>query len=174
MSVRSAGQDGITPLEESFLLAIGARNDFLHVYPDAAALLADNDIGAGVGEHPIPLEFFDSSGHRHVGRYDSQWHLLGLVPSSDPPDPERVLERVEAVRSYLRSFFESRPDVLALYGLTRDDMLAVFAAPESPRDLKAAVLPFAAGSDNDLFPAGLFGDDDDQGIWHNLTHHGHP
>ena len=175
MSVRSAGQAGVSPLGETFLLAIGARNDFLHVYPDATALLADHDIGAGVGEQPIPLEFFDSLGYRYVGRYDAQWHLLGLVPNSDPPDLMRVRKRVEAVRTYLRSFFESRPDVLALYGLTRDDMLAVFAAPSSSGSLAAVVLPFVAGGgEDDLFAAGVFGDDDDQGIWHNLTHHGHP
>ena len=175
MSVRSTGQAGISALEEPFLLTIGLRNDFMHVYPDVTALLADHNIGAGVGERPIALEFFDSLGYRYVGRYDAQWHLLGLVPSSDPPDHERVRERAEAVRTYLRSFFENRPDVLALYGLTVEDTRAVFAAPGSPRSLKEAVLPFAAGGGEDeLFPAGVFGDDDDQGIWHNLTHHGHP
>jgi len=173
MSVRSTSQATISALEDLFMLAVGARDDFVHVYPDATALLADHDIGAGVGERPIGLEFFDSLGYRYAGRYDTQWRLLGLVPSSDPPNPQRVLERVEAIRTYLRLFFDNRPDVLALYGLTRDDTRAVFAAPKSPRSLKEAVLPFTAGGGDELFPAGVFGDDDDQGIWHNLTHHGH-
>jgi hypothetical protein len=35
--------------------------------------------------------------------------------------------------------------------------------------------PFAAGgAEDDVFAVGTLGDDDDRGIWHNLTHHGHP
>jgi hypothetical protein len=174
MSVRGISGAGTPPLGELFMLVIGARNDFLHTYADVATLLAERDIGAGVGEMPLALEFFDSRGQRYAGRYDAQWRLVDLVPTGEPPDLDGLLRRVEAVRDHMRSFIRQRRDVVELYGMTQDEALAVFESPAESRVLAGAVRPFApGGADDDLFPAGAFGDEDDQGIWHNLIHHGH-
>jgi hypothetical protein len=175
MSVRGTDGQEVPPLEEGFLLAIGAQNDFLHAYPDAQTLIAERDVGAGVGEQPLALEFFDSHGQRYAGRYDPEWRLLGLVPSADPPDPEQLRRRVEGVGDYMRHFIEQHRDVVELYGLTQEEALAVFPAPIRSRALVDAVRPFTAASGGDeQFPTGAFGDEDDQGIIHNLIHHGHP
>src|SRR5688572_6460002 len=104
MSIRVASEASKVPLRERYFLTLGARNDFLHTYPDVDTMLAEHDIGAGVQEKPAALEFFDSHGQRYAGVYDPQWRLLDLVPSADPPDLEQLRRRVEAVRAHLRSF----------------------------------------------------------------------
>jgi hypothetical protein len=168
-------QDGTTVGQPPgpWVLAVGAQNDFAHIYPNQAALLADHDNGAGIGEHPLALEFFDGDGRRLAGVYDGRWHLLRLVPTADPPDLALVHRRVQGVLEYMRSFITAHPDVIRLYGLTQEEALAAFASSRMVRD--DAQGPFAAGgAEDDVFAVGTLGDDDDRGIWHNLTHHGHP
>ncbi|HEY0486064.1 MAG TPA: hypothetical protein VGD72_07435 [Mycobacteriales bacterium] len=157
------------------ILAIGSQDTFLHVYRDQQDLMSDQDIGAGVGEHPFPLEFFDTDGHRLTGVYDGRWHLLRLAPTADPPDPSKVRRRVLGVLAYLRTFVDTRPDVLALYGLTREDAHAMLGPVESAPDLVTAVRWFAAlDAEGGHFAPETLGDAHDGGTLHNLTHHGHP
>jgi len=73
----------------------------------------------------------------------------------------------------MRSFIRARPDVISLYGLTQEEALAAFASSGTVLDGRES--PFGAGgAEDDVFVVGVLGDDDDQGIWHNLTHHHHP
>jgi hypothetical protein len=173
MSVRPQDGANSEPPSGPWVLAVGAQNDFAHIYPNQAALLADHDNGAGVGERPIALEFFDGDGRRLAGVYDRAWQLLRLVPTADPPNRELVHQRVQRVLEYMRSFIQARPDVISLYGLTQDEALAAFASSRTVRDDPQSVFG-AGGSEDDVFAVGALGDDDDRGIWHNLTHHGHP
>jgi hypothetical protein len=171
----ASAQDGTTsgPQSGPWVLAVGAQNDFAHIYPNQAALLADHDNGAGVGERPLALEFFDGDGRRLAGVYDGAWQLLRLVPTADPPDRELVLKRLQGVLESMRSFIRARPDVLSLYGLTQEEALAAFASSGTVLDGRES--PFGAGgAEDDVFAVGVLGDDDDRGIWHNLTHHHHP
>jgi hypothetical protein len=157
-----------------FVLAIGGENNFLHVYKDEAALLRDGDIGTGVGESRFPLEFFDSDGHRLAGLYDGEWRLMRLVPTAEA-DPCRLAERVTEVLVYMRTYIEEHPDVMRLYGLTQQEALALFAEPGPDQDLRTLLAPLLAlDLEDDHFPAGALGDEDDRGIMHNIFHHGHP
>jgi hypothetical protein len=174
MSATQAGQNGRAPAAP-FVLAIGAENNFVHVYKDEAALLRDGDIGAGVGESRFPLEFFDSDGQRLAGVYDGEWRLTRLVPTDDDPRPRRLAERVAGVLAYLRTYVEEHPDVMRLYGLTQEEALALFAGPSRGQDLRSLLAPLlVVDLEDDHFPVGALGDDDDRGIMHNIFHHGHP
>jgi hypothetical protein len=173
MSARHSSPDTSAPSTGPFIVAIGSQNNFIHVYPDERALLADHDIGAGVGESHLPLEFFDGEGRRLAGVYDGRWHLLRLVPTAESADLDGVRQRVESVLAYLRSFVEQHPDIVRLYGLTQEEALGLFATPRKGKTLLDSLLPFSAGGTEDGFFGGVAGDEDDQGIIHNITHHGH-
>ncbi|MGH3941673.1 MAG: hypothetical protein ACRDTG_24195 [Pseudonocardiaceae bacterium] len=98
---------------QPIILAIGVRNDFLHVYQDEKELLTDDTIGAGQAELSGPIEFFDGDGHRLTGVYDRKWNLLELVPTTSPPDLPTLLRRVRKAFEHLRSFIETHPQELS-------------------------------------------------------------
>ncbi|MCA1674623.1 MAG: hypothetical protein LC799_21340 [Actinobacteria bacterium] len=153
------------------ILAIGSQNNFLHIYDDERELLADDDIGAGVGESRFPLEFFDSDGHRLAGVYDGKWHLLRLMPTADPVRPDAVQYRVWQVIARLRELIKSYPQEVALFGLTEDEALELFPLPDESHDLRTTLLSFtvaeARSSHSTLM--GL-GDNDTQGVGHGVQH----
>lgn len=153
------------------ILAIGSQNTFLHVYDDERELLADDDIGAGVGESRFPLEFFNSDGYRLAGVYDERWHLLRLMPTMEPARPDMVQYRVWQVTAHLRTFITSHPDEVALYGMTEEEALELFPLPDESLDLKTTLLSFAAEDVRSSHSALMgLGDNDTQGAGHNMRH----
>jgi len=152
------------------ILAIGSRDDFLHVYQDDQELLADDDIGAGVGELSGPLEFFNTDGYRLTGVYDRRWHLLRLAPTADPPDLPTVLRRVRDVIDQMRLYIARHPEETALYGMTPGEALTLFPGLDTSLSLEESLLAFV-GDGASVHPrtAGL-GDDDSGSQWHNFWH----
>lgn len=119
------------PEAEPMILAIGRRDDFLHVYPDQQALLRDDTIGAGPGERSGPLEFFDSHGHRLTGEFDQKWCLLRLVTTAEPPNPDLVRQRISNAVEHLRSYLANNPELVESSGLTVQDAVAQIPAVDS-------------------------------------------
>ena len=160
----STGQTG------PMILAIGSRDDFLHVYQDDRELLSDHDIGAGVGEISGPLEFFNSDGYRLAGVYDQRWNLLRLVPTADPPKLPAVQKRVRLTIDHVRSFIEDHAEECALYGMTVQEALVELPRLSASADLREYLQTFFA------HPAsggtGASGDvDHDRPGWHNAVVH---
>lgn len=114
------------------ILAIGSRDDFLHVYQDDQELLADHGIGAGVGENSGPLEFFDSDGHRLAGVYDQAWKVQRLTPTTEAPNPDLVRQRVQNSLDRVQRYIENNPQKAVLLNTT------VAASLERVRYLKSA------------------------------------
>jgi hypothetical protein len=153
------------------ILAIGSQNTFLHIYDDERKLLADDDIGAGVGESRFPLEFFDSDGYRLAGVYDGRWNLLRLLPTADQPCPGSVLRRVRQVTEHLRRFIKSAPAEVMLFGLTEEEALELFPLPVESLDLKTVLLSFTAEDGRNSHSAFMeLGDNDTQGFGHAMRH----
>lgn len=161
----SAGQAG------PMILAIGSQNTFLHVYDDESELLADDDIGAGVGESRFPLEFFDGEGQRLAGVYDGQWRLLRLMPTADEADPDALQRRVQQVTEHLRASIEAHPEDVALFGMTVQKALEFFPPPDESEDLKTSLLAFssAGAHSSHAAPAGLV-ENDSGSMRHNAAH----
>lgn len=153
------------------ILAIGSQNTFLHVYNDERELLADDDIGAGVGESRFPIEFFDSDGYRLAGVYDGHWHLVRLMPTAEEAHPDAVLRRVWQVTEHLRAFIKAHPEEVELFGMTVQEALEFFPAPEESQDLKTALLVFSSGEAHRSHAAlsGL-GEHDAGSMRHNAAH----
>ena len=154
-----------------FILAIGKGDRFFHAYRDDQALLRDGDIGAGVGEHPIPLEFFDSAGHRLAGVYDARWRLERLVRTTDKPDARHVWKRLQNVIGYMRSYARSHPEKAALFGLSVDELLDLLP-PLSPHvDFDAAFPEFAGDQVEGELERNAFADEDwTSSASHNWKH----
>lgn len=152
------------------ILAIGSRDDFLHVYRDDQELLSDDDIGAGVGELSGPLEFFNSHGYRLTGVYDRRWHLLRLVPTAEPKQPGAVQQRVRNVIDHLRSYIGRHPEEAALYGMTVDEALALIPHVSESMDLETSLRVFSGTTDHSQLMVAGRGDGDSQGDWHNFRH----
>lgn len=159
----SAGQSG------PMILAIGTRDDFLHIYHNDQELIADNDIGAGPGELSGPIEFFDSDGYRLAGIYDRRWHLLRLTPTTEPPNPAAVARRVRNVVDHLRSYLSRHPEEAALYGMTVDEVLECFPRLCDSAELEDSLLALAAHHSGRAVGAAHLVDDDQPG-WHNAMH----
>lgn len=100
------------------IIAIGSRDDFLHVYQDEQELLGDHAIGAGDGERSGPIEFFDSEGHRLIGEYDRQWRLLGLTRTTESPNPALVWQRVQNSLDRVRRYIENNSQQARVLGTT--------------------------------------------------------
>lgn len=132
----SAGQAG------PMILAIGTRDNFLHVYKNDRELLADNDIGAGPDELSGPLEFFDSDGYRLTGVYDRQWRLLRLTRTTEPRNPDAVQRRVQNVIDHMRSYIERHSEEATLYGMTVDQALELFPPLSGTTDLETSLKDF--------------------------------
>lgn len=154
------------------ILAIGSRDDFLHVYKDDRELLADNDIGAGPDELSGPLEFFDSDGHRLTGVYDQQWRLLGLTRTTEPRNPDAVQQRVQNVIDHMRSSIERHPEEATLYGTTVDEVLELFPRLSAPTDLETSLRAFMgdAGQGHVMVAAGADPDERRGNRKHNWAH----
>lgn len=129
------------------ILVIGSQNTFLHVYKDDRELLSDDNIGAGEGERRFPLEFFDSDGLRLAGEYDSQWRLLRLVPTADPPHLDAVKRRAQKVVDHMRSYAKNHADKAALFGMTVDELLELLPRLDEHSDFKTSLLAFMGGGD---------------------------
>lgn len=95
---------------QPLILVIGSRDEFLHVYQDGKELLAVNTIGTDPGEHPSPIEFFDSDGYRLAGIYNRQWQLVKLIPATGKPDLPVLLQRVRNALNNLQALIESNSD----------------------------------------------------------------
>lgn len=152
------------------ILAIGNRDDFLHVYRNDQELISDDDIGAGMGEISGPIEFFNSHGYRLAGIYDRRWHLLRLVPTADPPQPGKVQQRVCNVVEHLRSYIRRHPDEAALYGLTVQEALDLVPRISASADLETSLSAFSGDADHGHLVMAARGDGDSQGDWHNFRH----
>jgi len=152
------------------ILAIGNRDDFLHVYKDDRELLSDDDIGAGVGETSGPLEFFNSDGYRLTGVYDQRWHLLRLVPTADPPELPALRRRVRDVIDSMRSYIMRHPEEAALYGMTPDEALALFPSLSKSRNFKTTLLAFVVDRERAHSRTAGLGDDHPGDQWHNFWH----
>lgn len=116
------------------ILAIGSRNDFVHVYRSEGELIADNSIGAGPGRFSGPIEFFDSDGRQFTGVNDEQGNLRALNPTGDSLDLPVFLQRVRNAFAPLRSFLaehpeESVPEVTSALG-----QLSSLSSPEDLRN----------------------------------------
>lgn len=154
------------------ILAIGSRDDFLHVYTDDRELLADHDIGAGPGEVSGPLEFFDSDGHRLTGVYNQQWHLLGLARTTEPRNPDAVQQRVQNFIDHMRSAIKRHPEEATLYGTTVDEVLELFPRLSAPTDLETSLRAFMgdAGHGHVMVAARGEGDERPNNRKHNFMH----
>ena len=152
------------------ILAIGSRDDFLHVYRDDRELLSDDDIGAGAGEISGPLEFFNTQGYRLTGVYDRRWHLVRLVPTTDPPDLTTVARRVRNVIDRMRLYLTRHPEEAALYGMTSDEALTLFPCLDTSLRLEEFLRAFVGDGERVHPRAAGLGDDDSGSQWHNFWH----
>lgn len=156
---------------EPMILAIGSHNTFLHVYDNERELLADDDIGSGVGETRFPLEFFNSDGYRLAGVYDGHWRLLQLMPTTDKAQPKTILQRVQQVVRHLRRSVTSHPEEVALYGLTEAEALELLPQPDEWNDLDTALFAFVGKGARSSHAAVTGLGDNDYGDWsHNAAH----
>ncbi len=155
---------------EPMILAIGNRDDFVHVYKDDRELLSDDDIGAGAGEVSGPIEFFDSDGYRLTGVYDRQWHLLRLTPTTEPANSGAVAQRVRNAIEHMRSYIQRHPEEAALYGMTVAEALELIPRISASADLKTSLRAFSADADHGHVVVAARGDGDSQGDWHNFRH----
>ncbi len=152
------------------IVAIGSQDNFAHVYPSEQAMLAEDDIGGGVGESRFPLEFFDGEGRRLVGVYDRHWRLTRLLPTTQRGDDTQLLRRLRRVVENKKEMFRRRPDVVALYGLTPDEAIELLEESSGRLDtISSALEAFAAAPGP---RAGTRGRENDPGGWlHRLLHH---
>ncbi len=152
------------------IVAIGSQDNFAHVYPSERAMLAENDIGGGVGESRFPLEFFDGEGRRLVGVYDGHWRLTRLLPTEQEGDTEALLRRLRRVVENKKETFRRRPDIVALYGLTPEEAIELLAESSGPLDTIVSALDAFAATPGPR--AGTRGRENDPGGWlHRLLHH---
>jgi len=154
------------------ILAIGSRDDFLHVYADVQELLSDDTIGAGPEELSGPIEFFDGDGYRLTGVYDRQWHLLRLVRTSEPASSDAVAQRVQNVIDNMRSYIERHPEEAVLYGVTVDEVLELFPPLGAPTDLGTCIRSFTGdlGHGDVMVALGGDGDERPHNRKHNMAH----
>jgi hypothetical protein len=152
------------------IVAIGSGGRFAHVYPDEQALVADRDIGGGVGESPVPLEFFDTDGHRLAGVYGGTWQLVRLEPTGDEPDWPAVEARLGKVIDNLRGFIQTHQDVMALYGMTVAEALELVDSAVGAAGVRSPGLQVFAAHGSP-FSAGMFGEDHNGSFIHDWLHH---
>jgi hypothetical protein len=152
------------------IVAIGNQDKFAHIYPDEQTLLADGDIGRGVGESPFALEFFNTEGQRLAGVYDENWQLVRLMPTGDGPGQEVLEERLGKVIDNLRAFIDGHPEVMALYGFTVEEAIELVDSSVGSRGVRAPNLQVLAAH-GAPFTAGLFGEDHDGSFIHDWIHH---
>ncbi|GGM47236.1 hypothetical protein GCM10011608_34960 [Micromonospora sonchi] len=115
----------LVPAETDDRVLLIANDDtFAHTYLDFHQMLAEQSEG---DELRGAVEFFDTAGRRLVPKFDPQWRLTDLRPSSEPADPAAVRRRLEAVRDHLERFLRANPELLASYRL--DVAEAVGALP---------------------------------------------
>jgi hypothetical protein len=146
------------------ILAIGAQDNFLHVYHDVQELLQDHQIGADQAKSG-PLEFFDSAGYRLAGRYSSEWRLHDLTPTEETPDQDLVRRRVQNCINYLRSYIKSHPEELTSYQMTEDEALARCPDLGGPSHLQAFLETLTHRRRDEISVAHRTND-----FWHNLWH----
>lgn len=164
------GTDMSAGRTEPKIITIGARDDFLHVYHDDRDLLQDDDIGAGVGESRLPVEFFDSEGYRLAGVYDGQWHLLRLMRTTGECELKTIQRRVQNVIDHIRSYIEAHPDVVALYGMTVQEALELIPRLDEITDLAASLLAFTGDTERGHGRLAVLGEKDTQGFGHAMQH----
>ncbi len=151
------------------ILAIGAQDDFLHVYHDAQELLGDHKIGAGEEERCGPLEFFDSAGYRLAGTYSPTWQLQGLTRTADSADPTQLRQRVQSCIDHLRSYIKNHPEKVESYEMTVDEALARCPDLNGSSDFENCLRALAhSGSHHKEGELGTEHRTDD--YWHNLVH----
>jgi hypothetical protein len=129
------------------VLAIANDNSWLHVYPDVATLLQDDDIGAG-DDARGGMEFFDRDARRLVPVFNPSWQLVDLAPAEDRPEPDRLNDRLRTVVDHVRNYLDGHQAAAAprlkrfgitpaeaiarlpvLDGLKYADSLSAFVAP---------------------------------------------
>ncbi|MGH3925216.1 MAG: hypothetical protein ACRDTT_20540 [Pseudonocardiaceae bacterium] len=161
---------------QPLILAIGSKDDFLHVYRNDKELLADNTIGAGPGELSGPIEFFDTDGHRLTGVYDRQWRLLQLTPTTSRPNLPALLRRVGKAINHLRSFIEDHPEESAEFGTEVANALQQLPRLRTSADLRRYLQTFVAhpaGAETGVSALSDSGPDiikHAQAGFHNLAH----
>lgn len=121
---------------QPLILAIGSRDEFLHVFQNDQELLAVNTIGTDPGEYSSPIEFFDSDGHRLAGVYDRQWQLRRLSPTTGKSDLPVLLRRVRNAVDNLQSLVENNPEDSALFGTAVKEGLLQFSRVRTSADLR--------------------------------------
>ena len=125
----------LVPAETDGRILLIANDDtFAHTYPDLKRMLSEQSEG-----DPLrgAVEFFDTAGRRLVPRFDQQWCLVDLEPSSEPANPAAVQCRLRAVRDHLERFLRANPEFVARFRLGVAD--AVDALPTLDGTLADAI-----------------------------------
>lgn len=105
------------------VVVLGINDEFVHVYPDAVAMLASNDIGYGSPDAaPFPVELFTDTGQRLAGVYDETWRMSQLVPCGHP-DSNALHGRLANAIAELRRSLTEPADRLALFGLSPEEAI---------------------------------------------------
>ena len=159
-----------TAQSERMILAVGVRDDFLHVYHNEQDLLADHTIGTGAGEKTGALEFFDSDGYRLAGEYDHQWHLLRLTRTAEAPNLTLVRQRVQNAFDHIRSYIMSHPETVESYKMTVDEALALCPDLGGPSDFETCLKALAHVGHHHKQDGELGIAHPQNDPWHNLWH----
>jgi hypothetical protein len=146
------------------ILAIGAQDNFLHVYHDAQELLQDRKVGAA-GQRSGPLEFFDSAGYRLVGQYSQEWKLRGLTRTEEPPNRELIRQRVQNCIDHLRGYLKSHAEEIESPEMTVDEALARCPDLGGPSNVEAFLQTLTHQRKGEVGVAHPTSDP-----WHNLWH----
>lgn len=151
------------------VVVLGVDDTFVHVYPDASVMLKQNDIGYGPEAKPFPVELFLENGQRLAGVYDETWRVSQLVPCGKD-DRDALRDRlVHAIAKLGRSLSESA-DRLALFGLSPEDVVEVFAEEATERSSLEDMLTLFEFDHDPLVMQ--FGAHPDDGSWlHKLLRH---
>ena len=128
---------------EPMILVIGIHNDFLHVYPSVAELLADCRLCAAAAEKYGALEFFDSEGFRLAGRYDGTWRLRSLTRTAEDADAAQVLQRMHKSLDNLRRYIKDHSDEFKPSTMTVDEALNLCQTLNGSPDLVSAMRDLA-------------------------------
>lgn len=154
------------------ILAIGNRDDFLHVYQNDKELIADKAVGPGPKQFSGPVEFFDSDGRRFAGEHDQQGNLLALNPTADPPDLPALLQRVRNTFDRGRSFMEDHPDDFTEFGPEVKGTLARLPHLSTSAELREFLQIFTSRppSGNARLASIPVPHPDKDSTWHNWLH----
>jgi len=111
------------PLAELAVITNTAAAPRAHLYPDVTTMLA-HGTGMSSGTPTTTLEFFDSQGSRLAPVLDHKGQLVGLRDSGDGPDPEAVIDRLQAVVRDLEQTIREEPSKIESLKVTPEEALA--------------------------------------------------